>query len=178
MYCHLNYFSVVSGLLSYSLIASFRSRGLHLSHWPRDCSAFTVINMRRLFLITITAFGLAVPVSGADAQTGAKKRSPKVDQALEEALRTGVATHDVIITVKRGHRTEIRRHLEDHGDVVQSEHPSNDALVVKRHSADVAELVLRNEVATIALDAAIYANGAGKAKPNTKGTGRGKATAP
>ena len=64
MYCHVNYFSVVSGLLSYSFIASCRSRGLQSNRWPRDCSALSVINMRRLFLIAITAFGLTVHFTG------------------------------------------------------------------------------------------------------------------
>jgi hypothetical protein len=64
-----------------------------------------VINVRHLFLIGVIALGLAVPA--ADAQTAPKKRSPKIDKALSEAMSAGGATQRVIITLP-GHRAEMR----------------------------------------------------------------------
>ena len=54
----------------------------------------------------------------------------------------------------------MRQRLQDHGDLVQSEHASIDALVVELHSGDVAELAGRDEVAALTLDSAVYADGA------------------
>src|SRR6266513_1750474 len=122
----------------------------------------TVIDVRHLFLIVVTALGLAVPGVAADAQTASKKRSPKIDKALSEALNAGGATQQIIITLKPGHRAEMRQRLQDHGDVVQSEYASIDALAVHIHSADVNELAGRDEVAALSLDSDLYADGSNK----------------
>jgi hypothetical protein len=59
----------------------------------------------------VTALGLAMPAAPADAQTVSKKRSPKIDKALSEALNAGGATQHVIITLKPGHRAEMHQRL-------------------------------------------------------------------
>ena len=97
----------------------------------------TLIDLRRLLLFGVAAFGLVMPASGAQAETGAKKHSPKVDHALSESLNVGAPTQHVIITLKPGYRAEMRKRLEAHGDVVQSEYASIDALVAEIHSTDV-----------------------------------------
>ena len=123
-------------------------------------------NTRYLFLIGLAAIGLAVPVSTADAQTGAKNHS-KVDSALREALNTGAATQRVIITLTPGHRADMRKRLEAHGDAVRSELSSVEALVADIHSADVDELAARDDVAALSLDSDIYADGAAPQKKNS-----------
>ena len=116
---------------------------------------------RRLLLLGLTAFGLVVPVHPAGAQTGPNTdAAPKIDHALTQALRTGAPTQHVIITLKPGYRAAIRQQLQDHGDVIVSEHPSIEALVGELHSRDVTELAQRPEVASIAIDATVYAEGA------------------
>ena len=119
-----------------------------------------MISARHLFFIGVIALGLAVPA--ADAQTASKKRSPKIDKALSEALNAGGATQHVIITLKPGHRAEMRRRLQDHGDAVQSEYTFIDALAVDLHSGDVDELAGRDEVAALSLDSDLYADGSTK----------------
>ena len=62
--------------------------------------------------------------------------------------------------------------LRDHGDLVESEHESIEALVVKLHSADVAELADRDEVAALTLDSDVYADGAKPAAALKKRVGK------
>ncbi len=133
---------------------SYLSDELEAQLWREDCSTGAVMNRRRLLLVGVTAFGLIVSATGAHAQTSAKRHSPKIDRALSEALNAGgAATQHVIITLKPGYRAQMRKRLQDHGDVVQSEYASIDALVAEVHSADVGELAGRDEVAALSLDA-------------------------
>ena len=106
-----------------------------------------------------TALALVVPATRR-GRTEPPTAFTKIDSALEDALRSGAATQNVIITLKPGYRAQMRERLQEHGDVVQSEHASIDALVVKLHSADVSELADRDEVAALALDSDVYADGA------------------
>jgi hypothetical protein len=131
-----------------------------------------VTNTRRLFLGALTALALVVPAAGADAQS--RQHSQKIDSALENALRSGAPTQNVIITLKPGHRAQMRDRLRDHGDLVESEHESIEALVVKLHSADVAELADRDEVAALTLDSDVYADGAKPAETLKKPVGKDK----
>ena len=125
-----------------------------------------MIKTRNLFLsIGLTVLGVVgVPAAAAEAQTARKK--PKIDHALEEALRSGAATQQVIITLKPGHRARMRKHLEDHGDVVRSEHASIDALVVDLHSVDVRELAERDDVAFVTFDSDVYNDAAAPRQAN------------
>src|SRR5207237_6029309 len=107
----------------------------------------------------MTALGLAVPAAAANAQPGSTKHSPKIDKALSEALNAGGATHHVIIALKPGYRAAIRERLEDHGDVVELEYTSSEGLGAVIHSTDVDELAGRDEVASLSLDANLYADG-------------------
>ena len=68
----------------------------------------------------------------------------------------------------------MRELLQDHGDLVDSEHESIDALVVKLHSADVGELADRDEVAALTLDSDVYADGAKPAETLKKLVGKDK----
>src|ERR1700681_2399656 len=114
----------------------------------------------------MTAFALAGPVSGAGAQTDLKKRAPKVDQALQGALRSGAETQDVIITVKPGYRGQMRQYLKDRGDTVLAEHPSIEALAGPIHSANLSALAARPEVESIALNSTVHAGDAAAPRKN------------
>src|SRR3989442_19084 len=60
----------------------------------------------------------------AQNRSGTNNRTNlKVSRDLQEALRTGADTQRVIISVKSGYRASVRRALESHGDLIQSEHP-------------------------------------------------------
>ena len=97
-----------------------------------------VIITRRVQVAAVTVLAMLVPVLRADA-AGAK-----VDRGLSEALQSGAPTQHVIITVQDGYRNSIRKVLEQHGDVIKSDHPSINALSVEVHSQDIAELAARN----------------------------------
>src|SRR5712672_2907869 len=107
---------------------------------------FLVINPRRPLFIAVSVFALALSANRANAQPRADKHQ-KIDQALLQAMREGGVTQRVIITLKPGYRSEMRKRLQNHGDVIQSEHASIEALVADIHSADVNELAARDEVA-------------------------------
>lgn len=106
--------------------------------------------VRSLCLLALIAFV-------APHEASAQEQTSKVDRAVREALRTGARTQRVIITVAPGHRGDIRQALEAHGDRVNSEHPSLDALTVDIHSGDVNELAQHPWVAAVSADATVDA---------------------
>jgi serine protease AprX len=81
----------------------------------------------------------------------------KIDRALHDVLQSGAPIAHVIITVKAGHRDEIRRALESHGDIVKAEHPLVGALTVEVHSGDLAELGRHPWIEAVSIDAAVHA---------------------
>ena len=112
-----------------------------------------VTTTRRVHLaVTVLAMlGLALRAEAAGPK--------KIDQGLSEALQGGAPTQHVIITVKGGYRSSIRKALEQHGDLIKSDHPLINALSGEVHSEDVAELAGRDEIVSIALDAEVSADG-------------------
>jgi hypothetical protein len=98
-------------------------------------SVISVITVRRLFIVGVAVAGLVVPAAVAHAQAVSNRHTSKIDKALSEALNAGGATEHVIITLKPGNLAGMRRRLQDHGDVIQSEHASIDALAAEFHSA-------------------------------------------
>lgn len=110
-----------------------------------------VFRTRGLFL------ALFVACLGVSPAAGQQPAPEKIDRALRDALQSGARTAHVIITVKAGHRAEIRRALEAHGDLVKSEHPLVDALAVEVHSEDVAELGRHPWVSAVSIDATVHA---------------------
>jgi len=81
----------------------------------------------------------------------------KVDRALREALAIGAPTQSVIISVNPGCRAGIRRAIEQHGDVIRSEHDLIDALSARIHTADVATLAQSSCVTAVSIDAPVHA---------------------
>ncbi len=103
-------------------------------------------------VLAIVAGLLLAPALPADA-------GAKVDRALREALATGAPTQSVIISVNPGCRAAVRRAIEQHGDVVRSEHDVIDALSARLHSADVATLAQSSCVTAVSIDAPVHAVG-------------------
>jgi serine protease AprX len=120
--------------------------------WSSTCSAVVVIFRTRGFFAAL----ILALASSARAQTAPQK----IDRALHDALQAGPARQHVIITVKPGHRAEIRRALESHGDVVTFEHPLIDALTAEVHGEDVAELGRHPWILSVSLDAIVRAGAA------------------
>jgi serine protease AprX len=124
------------------------------AEWLRcgDLFALTdsVISLRRLsstlLALAVAPSALAHPAPGS-----------KVDRGLREALRSGASTQNVIITVKAGHRADIRQALEKHGDKVRADHPLVEALAVEIHSEDIEEISRHPWVEAVSLDAIVSA---------------------
>jgi subtilisin family serine protease len=173
MYCPIDYVPV---LLKTATVhrQGFSSEAVaDLNHGRRFALHSAVTNTRRLFFGALAALALVIPATSADAQSR-RQHSQKIDSALEDALRSGATTQNVIITLKPGYRAQIRELLREHGDLVESEHESIDALVVKLHSNDVNELAERDEVAALALDSDVYADGAKPTGPLKKLVGNSR----
>jgi serine protease AprX len=115
-----------------------------------------VTALRRLSS-TILLAGLVLASPSAFAEPA---HAAKIDRGVKEAMRAGAATQSVIITVKPGHRAEIRQALETHGDQIRAEHPLVDALSVEIHSEDIDEVAKHPWVDAVSLDATVAAGSA------------------
>jgi serine protease AprX len=108
-----------------------------------------------------TVIGAAILIGIASPLlAGNPTHESKVDRAVHAALRTGVRTQPVIITVAPGCRASVRKTLERHGDVIRSEHSLIDALSVELHSDDVDALAAQPCVMAVSADAVVHAKGA------------------
>jgi serine protease AprX len=83
----------------------------------------------------------------------------KLDRALRDASRQG-SVHRVIIQTRPGTRLALRNALASHGDIVESEHASLEALTVTLHGEDLAVLQANPDVVAISIDAEVTAFGA------------------
>ena len=124
----------------------------------------SVMNFRRLSSTGLSAlFVLGLAASGF-AQGGT---DAKIDRAVRNGLRSGLATQSVIITVKPGYRPTLRGALQQHGDRIKSEHPLIESLTVDLHSEDVNELAKQPWIESIALDAVVSAKAETQTSLNT-----------
>ena len=112
---------------------------------------------------TFTATSKRPPKFPAYRHERLRESFEPVFAALRESLSTGARTQQVIITVKPGHRADIRQALEAHGDVIGSEHPSIDALAAEIHSLDVDEIARHPWVLSVSADAVVFAGAASSA---------------
>ncbi len=113
-----------------------------------------VIYTRRVFPLVLTALLMLVGVSSATAQDSFFKS--KIDRSLRESLLTGATSQKVIIMTVRGHRGDIKKSLQGHGDIVTSE-TDGDALTAVIHSEDVDELAKHPWVQSVSADALVSA---------------------
>jgi Subtilisin-like serine proteases len=107
----------------------------------------------RLFTIVLAiTCGIAAPVlAGGPAHQG------KVDRAIRASLKAGDRTQRVIITLQPGCLAGMRKSLEQHGDVIGSEHALIDALSGEVHSKDVDKIAKFPCVKAVSSDAVVSA---------------------
>src|SRR5262245_40388127 len=115
-----------------------------------------MFHSRSLVLYLVGALALA---SGRPAAADSHSSHGKVDRAVRESLQQGVPTQSVIISVKPGYRDQLRKALQQHGDVVKSEHALIDAVDVDLHSVDIDELANQPWVESVASDSEVAASG-------------------
>jgi len=114
--------------------------------------------MRRLFLAVLLAFSVGTPAFAAGAKAPGKMPN-KVDKALAGELKSGAATHKVIITFKPGYRAAAKAALLNRpGNKIKREHPSLNLLVGEIATADVEALARSKGVKAISLDGPVRAH--------------------
>jgi serine protease AprX len=112
--------------------------------------------MRRLLSAVLgTALLTTAPAAG---QERPRVANSKIDRALRESLDSGDRSPKrVIVTVRQGHRADIRNALSAHGDVIATESSLVNAVVAVVHSDDVEELANHPGVQSVAEDATVFA---------------------
>ena len=130
---------------------------------PRDGGQLAlfrdVIHTRRVCSLVLAALLVFIGAGSAKAQDSLS--SSKVDRSLRASLRKGAGAQRVIVMTTPGHRGDIRKALESHGDVVSDE-TDGDALSAVVHSEDVNELAKHPWVQSVSADATVRAFGAGR----------------
>ncbi len=124
----------------------------------------TRITPRNLWLRIALLFFVAVLTVG-DARilaAGSQSilRKARLDALLNAALDDGA--HDqqrVIIRVRPGTRSAVKRALTSHADDVLAEHESIDALTVVVHGEDLATLANARDVISVSVDAVVRPHG-------------------
>jgi len=116
--------------------------------------------------LSLAVLGLAVGATLASAAPSSRPGREKIDRGLREAIQTGAATQSIIITVKPGHRDEIRAALVRHGDRIRSDIPLIEAIAVDVHTADVLQLADNPSVDAVSLDAIVAAGTVAKKLPS------------
>jgi serine protease AprX len=119
--------------------------------------------MRRVF--RPVAFGLALigaVLAVADVPVGAagrgvpQHRTERLDSMLRAVLGDSAPeTQRVIIRVRPGSRTAVRKSLTDHGDQILGEHESIDGLTAVVHGEDLAELADNDAILSVSADAIV-----------------------
>ena len=109
-----------------------------------------------------------VSVFGTPA--AAQDRRSKLDRVLRDVVESGATgPQRVILQTRPGTRDALKRTLSAHGDVVEAEHASLDALTVTVHAADLAALDANPSVVAISVDARVTAFGKGVTLAAKKG---------
>jgi serine protease AprX len=118
----------------------------------------------RHFLIGLAmmgaAFAIADPPVDAAASRAAQRRSARLDAKLRAVVDTGASeSQRVIIRVRPGSRSDVRKNLAAHGDQILGEHDSIDGLSAVVHGHDLAELAENDAVLSVSADAIVRPHG-------------------
>jgi hypothetical protein len=118
----------------------------------------------RHFLIGLAmmgaAFAIADPPVDAAASRAAQRRSARLDSKLRAVVDAGASqSQRVIIRVRPGSRSDVRKDLAAHGDQILGEHDSIDALSAVVHGNDLAELAENDAILSVSADAVVRPTG-------------------
>jgi serine protease AprX len=109
-------------------------------------------------------------LAAAPAAAGDRAHRSKLDKALRDAQRHAPQVQRVIVQARPGSRAELKQALQAHGDIIEAEHPSLDALTVTLHGGDLAALDADPRVVAVSVDAEVTSfgnKGRGKNRPAT-----------
>ena len=110
-------------------------------------------------LPALAAGALLMTASAASAQDSDAVAARKIDRALRDSLERPGGTRRVIISVKPGYRSEIRKALRSHGDRVNAESALVETLNAEIHAEDIRELARHPWVQAVSDDAVVRAGG-------------------
>ena len=114
------------------------------------------MSVRTIRVLVAVAIALLAASPGDAAGRGHRS---KLDKVLREALKRAPQPQSVIIQARPGSRAELKSALQAHGDVIEAEHPSLDALTVTVHGEDLAALDADPRVLAISIDAEVTSFG-------------------
>jgi serine protease AprX len=114
----------------------------------------------RHFLIGLAMMGAALAVADlpvdAAGNRAPRRHSGRLDTMLRAVVDAGASqSQRVIIRVRPGSRSEVRKNLAAHGDQILGEHESIDALSAVVHGNDLAELAANDAVLSVSADAIV-----------------------
>ena len=133
-----------------------------------------MVHLRKLLTASLAVLLLAAPPASAQNADDAALR--KIDRSLRQALRQNErSAKRIIVTVTPGHRQDIRRTLEAHGDTIVADVALIDALAAEVHGADVLELAKHPWVLAVADDATVFAGAASTKDKGAKDKAKDKA---
>jgi serine protease AprX len=114
-----------------------------------------VFRLKLLILASASLLAAATTVSAAPAS-----RTYKLDLRLREALAQAPIPQRVIVRTKAGCRSALRAALTAHGDVIEAEHPTFEALSAYVHGEDLEALANDPCVVTVSSNARVSSTGA------------------
>jgi len=118
----------------------------------------------RYVILALLALAVAQPAAARP-----QSKLHKLDLVLREAVSQAPQPKHVIIRTKAGCRAALRRALVAHGDVIEAEHPTFDALTAYAHGEDLEALANDPCVVTVSSDAELSSSGAsGRGAAGTK----------
>ncbi len=109
-----------------------------------------VSRLKLLFVASVTVLAAA-----ATAAAGPANRTYKLDLRLREALAQVPTPQHVIVRTQPGCRPALRAALTAHGDVIEAEHPTFEALTAYVHGEDLEALANDPCVVTVSSDAEV-----------------------
>ncbi len=113
-----------------------------------------VSRLKLLFLASLTVLAAASTVAAAPAS-----KTYKLDLRLRAALAQAPQPEHVIVRTKVGCRPALRAALAAHGDVIEAEHPTFEALTAYVHGEDLEALANDPCVVSVSSDAEVSSSG-------------------
>ena len=123
------------------------------------------------FSLRFALVATAVAIAPGKAVWGQEHPKKKLDTSLQQVVQDGCSggPRNVIIRVKSGYRKGMRDSLSAHGDGVNAELKSIDAVAAEVHCDDLPALAAMSAIESVSTDAPMQAHGPGKPRRRSPG---------
>ena len=127
--------------------------------------------------LCLAAGVMAIVLASTSTNPTATSRTARKYPRLDLSLQAAAAAHSrdpqrVIISVRPGSRSAVRRALAAHGDRILAEHDSIDAITAVVRGQELETLASHDAVVSVSRDAVVSAHG-GQVEAATAGEGKG-----